>query len=135
MFRQADCGTSWVHLREFRRNAAAYLRVAHIYMLISMPTGTSTIFGAFQAIRFSICSRGECRPRVKVLRIGKFASRIFLTGTRGMLMLHRKRFHGDVRAAVVKTTWEQRFRGCSYRRECQFWVRRSAAAPDKELVR
>jgi hypothetical protein len=33
--------------------AAAYLRVAHIYMLISMPTDTSRIFGAFQAI---------CRP-------------------------------------------------------------------------
>jgi hypothetical protein len=32
------------------KRAAAYLRVAHIYMLISMPTDTSTIFGAFQAI-------------------------------------------------------------------------------------
>jgi hypothetical protein len=30
--------------------ATAYLRAAHAYMLISMPTGTSTIFGAFQAI-------------------------------------------------------------------------------------
>ena len=30
-----------------------YLRAAQAYMLISMPTGTSTIFGAFQAIRFS----------------------------------------------------------------------------------
>jgi hypothetical protein len=29
---------------------AIYLRAAHAYMLISMPTGTSTIFGAFQAI-------------------------------------------------------------------------------------
>jgi len=28
----------------------AYLRAAHAYMLISMPTGTSTIFGVFQAI-------------------------------------------------------------------------------------
>jgi hypothetical protein len=27
-----------------------YLRAAQAYMLISMPTGTSTIFGAFQAI-------------------------------------------------------------------------------------
>ena len=34
-------------------DAAAYLRVAHMYMLISMPTGTSTIFGAFQAIWLS----------------------------------------------------------------------------------
>jgi hypothetical protein len=31
-------------------DAAAYLRAAQAYMLISMPTGTSTIFGAFQAI-------------------------------------------------------------------------------------
>jgi hypothetical protein len=31
--------------------ARAYLRAAQAYMLISMPTGTSTIFGAFQAIR------------------------------------------------------------------------------------
>src|SRR5437588_9433467 len=43
-----------VHLR---RNceviASGYLRAAQAYMLISMPTGTSTIFGAFQAIRVS----------------------------------------------------------------------------------
>jgi len=31
--------------------ARSYLRAAQAYMLISMPTGTSTIFGAFQAIR------------------------------------------------------------------------------------
>jgi hypothetical protein len=30
-----------------------YLRAAQAYMLISMPTGTSTIFGAFQVILFS----------------------------------------------------------------------------------
>jgi hypothetical protein len=29
---------------------AAYLRAAQAYMLISMPTGTSTIFGTFQVI-------------------------------------------------------------------------------------
>jgi hypothetical protein len=33
-----------------RSSRAAYLRVAHMYMLISIPTDTSTIFGAFQAI-------------------------------------------------------------------------------------
>jgi hypothetical protein len=32
---------------------AVYLRAAQAYMLISMPTGTSTIFGAFQIISFS----------------------------------------------------------------------------------
>jgi hypothetical protein len=33
------------------RAAADYLRAAQAYMLISMPTGTSTIFGAFQVIQ------------------------------------------------------------------------------------
>jgi hypothetical protein len=32
---------------------SGYLRAAQAYMLISMPTGTSTIFGAFQAIHLS----------------------------------------------------------------------------------
>jgi hypothetical protein len=32
------------------RLKAAYLRAAQAYMLISMPTGTSTILGAFQVI-------------------------------------------------------------------------------------
>jgi hypothetical protein len=32
---------------------ALYLRAAQAYMLISMPTGTSTIFGVFQVIAFS----------------------------------------------------------------------------------
>ena len=32
---------------------AAYLRAAQAYMLISMPTDTSTIFGVFQVIRVS----------------------------------------------------------------------------------
>jgi hypothetical protein len=31
------------------------LRAAQAYMLISMPTGTSTIFGFFQAISVSQC--------------------------------------------------------------------------------
>jgi hypothetical protein len=34
-------------------NAVYYLRAAQAYMLISMPTGTSTIFGVFQVIAFS----------------------------------------------------------------------------------
>jgi hypothetical protein len=33
------------------RSDEVYLRAAQAYMLISMPTGTSTIFGVFQAIR------------------------------------------------------------------------------------
>jgi hypothetical protein len=51
-----------VHLR---RNAlaiaGAYLRAAQAYMLISMPTGTSMIFGVFQDI-FSSFSIGTISP-------------------------------------------------------------------------
>jgi hypothetical protein len=43
-------------------------------MLISMPTDTSTIFGAFQAIWLSLAIGRIPSLRVKVLRIRKFAS-------------------------------------------------------------
>jgi hypothetical protein len=46
-------------------------------MLISMPTGTSTIFGVFQAILALLARPGECRPPYKLLRKEKFASEIF----------------------------------------------------------
>src|SRR5436305_6746629 len=53
-----------VHLR---RNAlaiaGAYLRAAQAYMLISMPTGTSTIFGVFQAISSLLLEWDDCRPQ------------------------------------------------------------------------
>ena len=39
--------------RDLDATPANYLRAAQAYMLISMPTGTSTIFGAFQAIVLS----------------------------------------------------------------------------------
>jgi hypothetical protein len=39
--------------------AADYLRAAQAYMLISMPTGTSTIFGAFQAIMALLLETGQ----------------------------------------------------------------------------
>jgi hypothetical protein len=42
--------------------AVRYLRAAHAYMLISMPTGTSTIFGAFQAIWLSFLEPDDFRP-------------------------------------------------------------------------
>ncbi len=40
------------------RSDAFYLRAAQAYMLISMPTGTSTIFGVFQLIKFLPSSAG-----------------------------------------------------------------------------
>jgi hypothetical protein len=59
-------------------SAAAYLRAAQAYMLISMPTGTSTIFGAFQAILALLKVKpDELRPSDKVIRNEKFASGIF----------------------------------------------------------
>jgi hypothetical protein len=47
-------------------------------MLISMPQGTSTIFGVFQAIlALHFRELGRVRPWVKVMRAEKFASEIF----------------------------------------------------------
>jgi len=51
-------------------------------MLISMPTGTSTIFGAFQAIVALLKVKpDEFRPFDKVIQIRKFASGIFIPPT------------------------------------------------------
>jgi len=47
---------------------ANYLRAAQAYMLISMPTGTSTIFGAFQAIVLSSGMRDIFVLSIKVPR-------------------------------------------------------------------
>jgi hypothetical protein len=60
-------------------NAAAYLRAAHAYMLISMPTDTSTIFGVFQAIVALHFNSDEIRPTNNLTLNKKFASEIFLT--------------------------------------------------------
>ena len=58
--------------------AAAYLRAAHAYMLISMPTGTSTIFGVFQAISWRSLYTGRTPPSPdKLVGIENFASEIF----------------------------------------------------------
>jgi hypothetical protein len=45
---------------------AIYLRAAQAYMLISMPTGTSTIFGVFQAIRVLPGILAQCLRGVKL---------------------------------------------------------------------
>ena len=52
-----------VHLAKPLAIAAGYFRAAHAYMLISMPTGTSTIFGDFQAILALLLIPDELRPR------------------------------------------------------------------------
>jgi hypothetical protein len=48
-----------------KRLGRDYLRAAQAYMLISMPTGTSTIFGVFQAIGVSLFYGGAnlAQPR------------------------------------------------------------------------
>jgi hypothetical protein len=46
----------------------AYLRAAQAYMLISMPTDTSAIFGVFQAIPNLLRRTGQRVLRVKLLR-------------------------------------------------------------------
>jgi hypothetical protein len=59
--------------------ATAYLRAAHAYMLISMPTGTSMIFGVFQAIlALSFVWRTVSILARKLLPNENFASEIFL---------------------------------------------------------
>jgi hypothetical protein len=43
--------------------APDYRRAAQAYILISIPTDTSTIFGAFQAIAVLLCiGKAECLP-------------------------------------------------------------------------
>ncbi len=60
---------------ETRYDPTAYLRVALTYMLISMPHGTSTIFGAFQAIVALLLVKPDVSaPLFKLLPAEKFAS-------------------------------------------------------------
>jgi hypothetical protein len=67
-----------IHLTSKREAvAAAYLRAAHAYILISMPTGTSTIFGVFQAILALLLNRTNFALPDKLMRKAKFASEIF----------------------------------------------------------
>jgi len=51
-------------------------------MLISMPTGTSTIFGAFQAIWHSFWNRTNSALSHKLVRKENFASESFVTDRR-----------------------------------------------------
>jgi hypothetical protein len=60
-------------------------------MLISMPTGTSMIFGALQAIWLSFLEPDEFRPAYKVLPNEEFASEIFFPQVPAGILLHRER--------------------------------------------
>jgi hypothetical protein len=71
--------------------AVRYLRAAHAYMLISMPTGTSTIFGAFQAIWLSFLEPDDFRPVQQGNAQGKVRQlNLFLSISRRASLLHRE---------------------------------------------
>jgi hypothetical protein len=57
----------------------AYLRAAQAYMLISMPTATSTIFGAFQDIAFSRRSADKLRENSSLIGPCWFANTHVIT--------------------------------------------------------
>jgi hypothetical protein len=70
-------------------------------MLISMPTGTSTIFGVFQAILALLMKWDELALPSKLLRKEKFASEIFCYFP-GVFMLQRERY-SRLRAICCQT--------------------------------
>jgi hypothetical protein len=55
------------HLFKSVHARGGYFRTAHAYMLISSPTGTSTIFGVFQAIMRSPRGFNEGAARLPYL--------------------------------------------------------------------
>jgi|GraSoiStandDraft_4_1057263.scaffolds.fasta_scaffold1158853_1 hypothetical protein len=79
-----------IHLRQYMKiTSANYLRAAQAYMLISMPTGTSTIFGAFQAIWLSLQTGRTSALALKLPRKEKFASEIFCYKPPRVILLQR----------------------------------------------
>jgi hypothetical protein len=82
-------------------------------MLISMPTGTSTIFGVFQAIlALLVVNRTNSALNDKLMRNENFASEIFFHEGGNFFMLQRNRnspAHRIVRLAVKPKTdqWVQ----------------------------
>jgi hypothetical protein len=71
-------------------------------MLISMPTGTSTIFGAFQAILALLLDRANSTLPDKLMLFKKFASEIFAREPL-IVMLQCTRIHVVVRCGVKPT--------------------------------
>jgi hypothetical protein len=67
-------------------------------MLISMPTGTSTIFGVFQAIWFSLSDRTNSVLPDKLVRNEKFASEILRRSS--LLFAALRRLHVILQPAV-----------------------------------
>jgi len=120
--------------------ALAYLRAAHAYMLISMPTGTSTIFGAFQAILalsfFNFFNRTDSALADKLMRNEKFASEIFfkLASIAFRLCCTAKGLHVFVRHDVKPTPDQALLSGIAFK-AMLISVRIRQAPFRKELVR
>jgi len=82
------------------RSDATYLRVAQAYMLISMPTSTSTIFGAFQVIDVLQCysaNSKDCRSGEPLTQASSpFPStqhETFVTAFRGLVAFLQVHWH------------------------------------------
>jgi hypothetical protein len=89
-----------------------YLRTALTYMLISMPHGTSTIFGAFQAIFGAPCKTGRHSAlSIKVTPEEKFASEIFSPYNFGVFLLQRETRGAAVRGRHAKPKPDQGVHG------------------------
>jgi hypothetical protein len=69
-------------------------------MLISMPHGTSTIFGAFQAILALLLKGIDYRPVTKVTREEKFASEIFCNEKGGRVLQCNSRLGHSIKSKL-----------------------------------
>jgi hypothetical protein len=97
------------------------LRAAHAYMLISMPTGTSTIFGAFQAIGLSFWKRTHSALSDKVIPNEKFANEIFFQRTSGGFFAAARQPLTDRRRDTAKPLLINGFSEFLRERECRGW--------------
>jgi hypothetical protein len=87
-----------------KRFTFVYLRAAQAYMLISMPTGTSTILGVFQVIPSSEVIRRELRAGVETrstsdsaqVRKIEHATPIFHSWINRLLSWTKRREHRDI---------------------------------------
>src|ERR1700723_3295869 len=112
--------------------AAAYLRAAQAYILISMPTGTSTIFGAFQAILALLQVKSdELRPVDNVKRNEKLASGIF-SPARGLWQCCNAQFFPS-QPPVLRQINDASIGSSEYRLRCGDRLDRSGPSPINQL--
>jgi hypothetical protein len=124
-----------VKLQKREAIVAAYLRAAHAYMLISMPTDTSTIFGVFQAIlALLVVNRTNSALTAKLMRNEKFASEIFFHVRGNIFMLQRNRNSPD---CATRCQTKDRSTGSESHRAVRGASRSDVIGriADKELVR